>query len=120
MKTFIDQNQHIKFNNYKEATESLVVSGGPLVVSNQEGVTEFGGIINGVDIDWNNAQFEIAVKNSENRNTDGLQVKTITTTGDLLAIIAGLQAQVDNLTTLVKGLYTALTTTSTSDSPIIN
>lgn len=112
MKTFVDQTQQIEFSKYRESNEGIIISGGPVVVSNQEGVTAFGGIINGADIDWNNAKFGDAV--NDRKDSEGLKVTEITTTGDLLAIIAGLQAQVNNLTVLVKGLYTALTTNTTN------
>ena len=68
-----------------------------------DGVEPF---INGVEIDWNNAALD-AAKPSE--PTEGFPNGTVNTTGELLKNIANLQAQVDLLTTLVKGLYSALT-----------
>ena len=62
--------------------------------------------INSVDIDWNGGNLN-AAKPSE--PTEGFPNGTVTTTGELLQNIANLQAQVDLLTTLVKGLYSALT-----------
>lgn len=62
--------------------------------------------VNAIDIDWNNAALD-AAKPSE--PTEGFPNSTVNTTGELLKNIANLQAQVDLLTTLVKGLYSALT-----------
>ena len=63
-------------------------------------------LINCVDMDWNGAALD-AAKPSE--PTEGFPNSTVNTTGELLKNIANLQAQVDLLTTLVKGLYSALT-----------
>ncbi len=71
--------------------------------------------VNAVDIDWNDANLYSAVNNHLNDSgfVEGLQVNNINTTGDLLNVIAHLQAEVTILSNLVKGLYKAL---GTSDS----
>ena len=62
---------------------------------------------NAVEIDWNNA-----VLNPSNEPEEKLSYTTITSTGQLLKNIENLQAQVNVLTTLVKGLYNAIQTQS--------
>lgn len=96
---------NITFDSVKTGAKAF--SFYPLVMKNQQGPDEDGmGIINAVDIDWNNAALN-AAKPSE--PIEGFPNGTVNTTGDLLKNIANLQAQVDLLTTLVKGLYSALT-----------
>jgi len=46
----------VTFSKYRVAADGQTVGIAPIVVSGQEGVdSEFGGIINAVDIDWNGA-----------------------------------------------------------------
>ena len=80
--------------------------------ADQFGITP---IFNAVEIDWNDADLATAVEDyigSENFS-ESLPVNFINTTGDLLNVIAHLQAEVTILSNLVKGLYKAL---GTSDS----
>ena len=65
-------------------------------------------IVNTVSIDWNNAQLQSAVQSLESNLQEGVAVSEITTSGDLLKVIAQLQAQVNTLTVLIKGLYNGL------------
>lgn len=62
--------------------------------------------IQSVLIDWNAAN--IGSRVSSLNAPEGISHSTITTTGELLDEIAHLRAQVDALTSLVKGLYNAL------------
>ena len=65
-------------------------------------------LVNGVEIDWNGAELDAAVQSLESNVQEGVAVSNINTTGDLIKVVAQLQAQVNVLTTLVKGLYNAL------------
>ena len=67
--------------------------------------------VNAVDIDWNEAQFANAVSEiSEVPDAGAVQsdISSITTTGELVSIIAKQQKQIDALITMVKGLYASL------------
>ena len=64
--------------------------------------------INAIDVDWNGAELAAAVQSLESDVKEGVAVSDINTTGDMLKVVAQLQAQVNVLTTLVKGLYNAL------------
>ncbi len=113
----------ITFNSVK--TAGIEKEAWPLILSGQQGPDEEGGIINAVDIDWNEA----------NVSTGFLSVhsKTIQTTGDLLYWLqedlraasrqvstlkgqvtdlqstnAALNERIVKLETLVSGLYSAL------------
>lgn len=70
--------------------------------------------VNAVDIDWNDADLATAVNYHSNDGnfSEGLPVTEINTTGDLLNVIAHLQAEVTILSNLVKGLYKALGSTA--------
>ncbi len=71
-------------------------------------------IVNALEIDWNDADLGGAVSDYvfDNKFSEGLQVNFINTTGDLLNVIAHLQAEVTILSNLVKGLYKALGATA--------
>ena len=64
--------------------------------------------VNVIDVDWNGAELAAAVQSLESDVQEGAAVSDINTTGDLIKVVAQLQAQVNVLTTLVKGLYNAL------------
>lgn len=112
MVKYIDNNSNITFNNVSKIGTYL--SSVPISKKNNYTFNEDESeilsinskVFNAVDIDWNNAALN-AAKPSE--PTEGFPNGTVNTTGELLKNIANLQAQVDLLTTLVKGLYSALT-----------
>jgi len=86
MKSFT-QNE-ITFNKYRTASDGQAVSAAPVVVAGQEGVdSNFGGIINAVDIDWNGA-----VLPDGNIQTAGSV--TINTSGELLNLINEMQKEI--------------------------
>ena len=64
----------IIFNSYKDRG-GQIIGGGPIRINGQQGPDEYGGIINAVDIDWNDADFISAP--AENP-------VTISTFGDLI------------------------------------
>ena len=64
--------------------------------------------INCIDIDWNSAQLSDAISSLSSNVQEGVAVNNITTTGELLKVVAQLQAQVNALTSLMKGLYATL------------
>lgn len=69
----------ITFNSVKNQSGSTVNMGQwPIVLAGQQGPDEDGGIINAVDIDWNDAQWP---------NTTPSAPTTIKTTGDLISAI---------------------------------
>lgn len=70
-----------------------------------DGVEKF---VNAVEIDWNTAKLGDAVTALSANVQEGVAVSNITETGDLLKVVAQLQAQVNVLTNLVKGLYATL------------
>ena len=97
----------INFNSVKEI--GLSFESGPFGFAGTSGVDpEFGGAINAVDIDWNDAKLGDAITALSANVQEGVAVSNITTTGELLKVVAQLQAQVNVLTTLVKGLYASL------------
>ena len=96
----------ITFNNVK--TAGVNMSQWPILLAGQQGPDEEGGVVNAVDIDWNEAKLEDAITALSTNVQEGVAVSNITTSGDLLKVVAQLQAQVNTLTTLVKGLYAAL------------
>ena len=63
---------------------------------------------NAIEIDWNGAKLGDAITALSTNVQEGVAVSNITTTGELLKVVAQLQAQVNTLTTLVKGLYASL------------
>lgn len=99
------EQDNLTFNSVKTA-HGTEINSGPLGIRGQVGVDEFGGVVNAVDIDWNEANLSSRV--SSLNAPEGISHSTITTTGELLDEIAHLRAQVDALTSLVKGLYNAL------------
>ena len=96
----------ITFNNVK--TAGVNMSQWPILLAGQQGPDEEGGVVNAVDIDWNEAKLEDAITALSTNVQEGVAVSNITTSGDLLKVVAQLQAQVNTLTTLVKGLYASL------------
>lgn len=104
----------IQFDKIKAATKSTVV--GKSIQSNNDSTvwvnngntSNWVGSINTVDIDWNNAQLQSAVSSLESNLQEGVAVSEIKTSGELLKVIAQLQAQVNTLTVLIKGLYNGL------------
>ncbi len=66
----------ITFNSVK--TAGIEKEAWPLILAGQQGTDEDGGIINAVDIDWNDAQWP---------NTTPSAPTTIKTTGDLISAI---------------------------------
>ena len=66
----------IEFNSVK-TSHGTEINSYPLGVRGKVGVTEFGGVINAVDIDWNGAKPGIGEDST----------KGITTTGELLSRI---------------------------------
>ena len=97
----------ISFNDIK--TNGLPVGTSNIHIPGFNGVDpDDGGLINAVDVDWNNAQLQSAVQSLESNLQEGVAVSEITTSGDLLKVIAQLQAQVNTLTVLIKGLYNGL------------
>lgn len=64
--------------------------------------------VNAVEIDWNTAKLGDAITALSANVQEGVAVSNITTTGELLKVVAQLQAQVNVLTNLVKGLYATL------------
>lgn len=75
----------ITFNSVK--TGALRMSQWPFSLMNQQGPDEDGGIINAVDIDWNQA----ILPNADLATGNGV---TINTTGDLLNLINEMQKEI--------------------------
>ena len=65
-------------------------------------------IVNAVEIDWNGAKIENAIRKYKSSMPEGQQNSYIFETSDLLDEMAAMRAQIDTLTDLVKGLYQAL------------
>jgi len=65
---------NILFNNVKQP--SIPLSTGPLSIGNQTGPSRFGGIINAVDIDWN----EATLSDNSTINTTGQLIEKIDNT----------------------------------------
>ena len=68
-------------------------------------------VVMALDIDWNGAQFANAVAAiTEVPDAGEVQsnISSITTTGELISIVAKQQKQIDALITMVKGLYASL------------
>ena len=78
MSSYTDSRSGIVFPNVKD--DNLGFEMGPIVVNDQKGVDpNFGGVINAIDIDWNDVK---------------LGTETIRTTGDLIKYIDTLQKTV--------------------------
>ena len=77
----------ITFNSVK--TEGFPRQGWPILLKDQQGPDEDGGVINAVDIDWNSADLSSAASSFANA-ADTAPVSTITTTGELILNSAAL------------------------------
>lgn len=84
----------ITFTNVKAHGK---IEGAAPVGTGQNGVDEFGGIINAIDIDWNDAILP-------NASTDTGGQITINTTGELLDLINKMQEEIYVLTAAVIAL----------------
>ena len=85
MSNYIDNN--ITFNNVKEAT---IPVGGVVAVRDAQGVDpEYGGVVNAVDIDWNDANLGSYI---------------ITTTGQLLSYMSAISQKITNLENILINL----------------
>lgn len=84
---------NITFNNVKQTIDFGM---GPVGIAGQTGVdSEWGGVINAIDIDWNCAYLpNVTLSNLEDNNK-------INTTGDLLYLINDMQGQINLLAELV-------------------
>lgn len=107
MANYTDQSSNVRFNNVKDGGK--VQSSSP-VWTGQNGVDEFGGIVNAIDVDWNEAQLGAAIQAIETVPDNGdLNSTTITTTGELIQVIAKQQKQIDALIVMMKALYGTFT-----------
>lgn len=107
MATFNLNQNDINFNSVSEINSnpaSLPYGPSPYESASEQQSSKK--LMNAVDIDWNEANLSSRV--SSLNAPEGISHSTITTTGELLDEIAHLRAQVDALTSLVKGLYNAL------------
>lgn len=95
----------INFTNVKDGGKTQ--SSSP-IWTGQVGIDEFGGIINAVDIDWNAAELSGAICGIAQDISEDLTVSTISSTGDLIKVVAEQQAQIKALSTLVKALYVSI------------
>lgn len=108
----------ILFNKYRESSDGLAIGAAPILVSGQEGVdSEFGGIVNAVDIDWNAADLQSAVSQASANTSEDLSITGINTTGDLIKVVAEQQAQIKSLSLLVKALYESIIVTDNGTTP---
>jgi hypothetical protein len=89
------QQSGITFNSVK--TAGYPRQGWPIILKNQQGPDEDGGVINAVDIDWNGAVLKGA--NLEN-NTD----VTLNNSGQLLKLIEDIQKEIYVLSAAVIAL----------------
>ena len=97
---------NITFNSVKN--EGLHAESYPLYRSTINGVNpDFGGIINAVDIDWNDAQ----LKKLDSKGTSTINT-TITTTGQLLSIIKTLVEKCAIQSQQIEQLQSAIVTLS--------
>ena len=115
---YIDNNSNITFNNVSEIGQMFgsvplsKINNYTLNVNGDE--TEITAInqkvFNAIDIDWNGAEFENAINAQTilDENTVQSETPTITSTGDLIKILAKQQKQIDALIVMVKGLYQGL------------
>jgi len=102
---------NITFNDYKNIGGQTVALFPVRIADNTEGGLVNGrGIINAVDIDWNEAEFKEAIDAQTilDENTVQTATPTITYTSDLIKILAKQQKQIDALIVMVKGLYQGL------------
>lgn len=107
----------VLFNKYRESSDGQAIGVAPILVSGQEGVdSEFGGIINAVDIDWNAADLQSAVSQASTNTSEDLSITGINTTGDLIKVVAEQQAQIKSLSLLVKALYESIVVTDSGTS----
>ncbi len=99
----------ITFNNVK--TAGVKMDQWPIYLTGQQGPDSDGGVVNAVDIDWNEAQLGTAIQGlGEVPDNGALNTATITTTGELIKVIAKQQKQIDALIVMMKALYGTFTT----------
>ena len=108
MANYTDSKSNVAFNDVKAGGKKQ--SSSP-VWTGVNGVDEFGGIVNVIDVDWNGAQLGAAIQAlSEVPDNGALNTATITTTGELIKVIAKQQKQIDALIVMMKALYGTFTT----------
>lgn len=110
--TYTDSQSQIQFTNVKRNAASIasvpLSSKNNYVISDSTITEKYDNVINAIDIDWNTAKLEDAITALSANVQEGVAVSNITTTGELIKVVAQLQAQVNVLTNLVKGLYATL------------
>ena len=77
--------------------------------------TSFG--IDAINIDWNGAELSNAINNVGEDISENLTISTISTTGDLIKVLAEQQAQIKALSLLVKALYESIIVDGSGTTP---